>query len=156
MYSCYPSSGGHASLSNQGPLSIGASRLTCTGGLPYHGGPGSNYSCHGIAAVCEKLRLPRFRGQFACVGANGGILTEHSVGIYSTSPPACRFKRRDHSEYAPNASLPIESLALSPNGIGKIISWTVRYKRKPNIPLCGVVIGEVESPAAEKVCGGDP
>ena len=46
----------------------------------YHGGPGSNYSGHGLCAVVEKLRTDAFRGKFGCVGANGGWLTEHSVG----------------------------------------------------------------------------
>ena len=62
-------------------------RLTQTGGLPYHGGPGSNYSCHGLCAVVEKLRTDYYRGELAVVGANGGMLTEHGVGIYSTAPP---------------------------------------------------------------------
>lgn len=30
--------------------------LTQTGGLPFHGGPGSNYSMHGLAAMVPKLR----------------------------------------------------------------------------------------------------
>lgn len=147
MYSCYPVAVEAAcrSVGIIDPLSVAVTRLTCTGGLPYHGGPGSNYSCHGIAAVCEKLRLPRFRGKLACVGANGGTLTEHSVGIYGTSPPASMFRRRDHHEYAPDAWLPMDMLALCPNGTGRIISWTVRHKRKPNVPLCGVIIGEMES-----------
>ena len=62
-------------------------RLTQTGGLPYHGGPGSNYSCHGLCAVVERLRTDLYRGEMGVVGANGGILTEHSVGVYSTTPP---------------------------------------------------------------------
>ena len=30
--------------------------LTVTGGLPYHGGPGNNYSTHAIARMVERLR----------------------------------------------------------------------------------------------------
>lgn len=147
MYSCYPVAveAACAAVGIRDPLSVPVTRLTATGGLPYHGGPGSNYSCHGIAAVCEKLRLYRFRGKLACVGANGGNLTEHSVGIYGTSPPARNYHRRDYLEYAPDSYFLMDNLALSPNGEGIIISWTLRFQRKPNIPLCGVVIGEMKS-----------
>jgi acetyl-CoA C-acetyltransferase len=27
-----------------------------TGGLPYFGGPGNDYTTHGIAAMCDRLR----------------------------------------------------------------------------------------------------
>ena len=30
--------------------------LTVTGGLPYHGGPGSNYATHALVAMAEALR----------------------------------------------------------------------------------------------------
>ena len=69
------------------PSTADVARLTQTGGLPYHGGPGSNYSCHGLCAVVERLRTDLYRGEMGVVGANGGILTEHSVGVYSTTPP---------------------------------------------------------------------
>ncbi len=54
LYSCFASS-----------LSFGVDALglpadhrllTVTGGLPYHGGPGSNYSTHALAAMAESLR----------------------------------------------------------------------------------------------------
>ena len=61
------------------------SRMTLTGGLPYHGGPGSNYSGHGLCAVVEKLRTDAFRGKFGCVGANGGKQDPHKI---SPKPPA--------------------------------------------------------------------
>ena len=75
------------------------------------------------------------------------MLTEHSVGIYSTKPPPSNYKRRPYEEYEKEGgwSLPTNMYALSPNGKGRILSWTVRYKRKPNEPLCGVVMGEMVS-----------
>ena len=33
-----------------------AAAVTVTGGLPYHGGPGSNYMTHSLAAMTERLR----------------------------------------------------------------------------------------------------
>ena len=45
--------------------------LTLTGGLPYFGGPGNNYSLHGIAEAVGQMR--ETPGKFALIGANGGI-----------------------------------------------------------------------------------
>ena len=55
--------------------------LTLTGGLPYFGGAGNNYSMHGVAetvAECAKRA-----GLFGLVGANGGMMSKYSVGVYS-------------------------------------------------------------------------
>ena len=66
------------------------------------------------------------------------MLTEHGVGIYSTKPPPKNYARRDYKEYEIKNgwALPFDRWALSPNGQGKILSFTIRYKRKPNEPLC--------------------
>ena len=58
--------------------------LTLTGGLPYFGGAGNNYSMHGIAEVVSAVR--KTPGTFGFVSANGGMLSKSSVGIYSSSP----------------------------------------------------------------------
>ena len=62
--------------------------LTLTGGLPYFGGPGNSYSLHGIAETVAEMRDKP--GQFGLVGANGGIMSKYSVGIYSTEPAEWR------------------------------------------------------------------
>lgn len=59
-----------------------AGRLTVTGGLPFHGGPGNNYSTHSIACMVERLRGDP--GSFGLVTANGGVLSKHAAGVYST------------------------------------------------------------------------
>ncbi len=60
--------------------------MTLTGGLPFFGGPGNNYSMHAIAEAVDRCRGER--DSFALVAANGGILSKTSVGIYSTRPTA--------------------------------------------------------------------
>jgi acetyl-CoA C-acetyltransferase len=58
--------------------------LTVTGGLPFFGGAGNNYSMHAIAEAVRRLRAqPHAVG---LVAANGGFLSKYSVGIYSASP----------------------------------------------------------------------
>lgn len=57
--------------------------LTVTGGLPYFGGAGNNYSMHAIAAMVNRLRARP--GSIGLVAANGGFLSKYSVGIYAAA-----------------------------------------------------------------------
>ena len=119
IYSCFPIA------IEQGCRCLGidvstvdVARISATGGLAYHGGPGSNYSSHALCAVIEKLRTEQYRGTLGMVAANGGWLTEHSVAIYSTAPPASPFHRRPYPEYEVSYGLPITAFALGPAGLG--------------------------------------
>ena len=57
---------------------------TLTGGLPFFGGAGNNYSGHGIAEAVARCRaLPEGK---VLVGANGGIMSKYAAGVYSTAP----------------------------------------------------------------------
>jgi acetyl-CoA C-acetyltransferase len=58
--------------------------LTLTGGLPFFGGAGNNYSAHAIAEAVERVRAAP--GKRALVGANGGWMSKFSTGIYSAEP----------------------------------------------------------------------
>jgi len=58
--------------------------LTLTGGLPFFGGAGNNYSAHAICEAVDKVRGQR--GSFALVGANGGWMSKFATGVYSTEP----------------------------------------------------------------------
>ncbi len=58
--------------------------LTVTGGLPFFGGAGNNYSMHALASMVRALRARP--GAVGFVGANGGFLSKYSVGVYSTRP----------------------------------------------------------------------
>jgi acetyl-CoA C-acetyltransferase len=62
--------------------------LTLTGGLPFFGGAGNNYSMHAIASMVRALRAKP--GASGLVGANGGFLSKYSVGVYSTRPAQWR------------------------------------------------------------------
>ena len=59
--------------------------LTQTGGLPFFGGPGNNYSLHGIASTAEALRAAP--DAFGLVLANGGWMTKEAAGVYSAIRP---------------------------------------------------------------------
>ena len=85
LYSCFPSSV-EAALDALGLAADDPRPLTLTGGLPYHGGPGSNYVTHCIANALSWLRAGN--GDHALVHGNGYYLTKHAVGLYSRRPPA--------------------------------------------------------------------
>ncbi len=57
---------------------------TLTGGLPFFGGAGNNYSAHAIAEAVARCRAAP--GTTALVGANGGNMSKYAAGIYSTKP----------------------------------------------------------------------
>jgi acetyl-CoA C-acetyltransferase len=57
---------------------------TLTGGLPFFGGAGNNYSSHAIAEAVARCRSAP--GSFALVGANGGNMSKYAAGVYSTQP----------------------------------------------------------------------
>lgn len=58
--------------------------LTLTGGLPFFGGAGNNYSAHAIVEAVQRLRAAP--GGYALVGANGGVMSKYASGVYSTAP----------------------------------------------------------------------
>ena len=121
------------------------SRLTLTGGLPYYGGPGNSYSMHGIAAMIETLRA--HPSEWGLVTANGGWLSEHSVGVYSTRPFRGRWARVNPAPL--QADLNRTSLAAgftvcaNPNGRAELDVYTVEHTAAGPSRL--VVIGRLTS-----------
>lgn len=113
--------------------------LTLTGGLPFFGGPGNSYSLHGIAETVLSAREQP--GQFGLVGANGGVMSKYSVGVYSTTP----------AEWAPNRSrelqaqideLPKIAVTRHPDGPGTIETYSVRYDWPTTT---GIIIGRLDA-----------
>ncbi len=90
VYSCFPS----AVQISATELGLGLDRqLTQTGGLTFAGGPLNNYVTHSIAAMVDTLREDA--GAMGLVTANGGYITKHALGLYSTNPPAQGFRHDD-------------------------------------------------------------
>jgi len=122
IYSCFPIAV-FIALEALGIDAHDPRALTVTGGLPYFGGPGNNYTMHAIASMIETLRGDR--GSYGLVGANGGYLSKHAVGVYSTRPPA---EWHPCSSKALQASLDrIEPRCFEPNprGPGVVESFSV-------------------------------
>ncbi|MBT4656320.1 MAG: hypothetical protein HOB61_04610, partial [Actinobacteria bacterium] len=97
LYSCFPSvvqiSSAELEISHDRPLTV-------TGGLTFTGGPLSNYSGQAIAALVAALREEPGHG---FLHANGGYITKHAFGVYSTQPPTTEGFRFSNEQPAVDA-----------------------------------------------------
>jgi acetyl-CoA C-acetyltransferase len=119
LYSCFPSAvfSGAAALGLDWKTDKRA--LTLTGGLPFFGGPGNNYSLHGIAEMVTTLR--KNKGAFGLVLANGGWMTKEAAGVYSAARP----KAFTPAEPAAKAKTQVEVAILA--GEAKLETFTVTH-----------------------------
>ncbi len=137
IYSCFPI----AVFNMIDGLGIGPDDprgLTLTGGLPYFGGAGNNYSMHGIAEVVSAVR--RSPGSFGFVSANGGMLSKSSVGIYSTSPVDWSMADQRRGKIADAAVPGIE--VETANGPATLETYTIIPHRDGDLV---VAIGRLDS-----------
>ncbi len=102
--------------------------LTLTGGLPYFGGPGNNYTTHGIAEVTEWVRT---RGGLGLASGLGWFVTKHSLGLYASEPPVGGFRYGDTSadQAAIDASAVPVALELPEPVTGSVVAATVALDR---------------------------
>lgn len=138
LYSCFPIAVTCAAESLG--LDPSQTALTLTGGLPFFGGPGNNYSLHAIAEVVARLRGREGR---ALVAANGGYLSKHSVGLYS---------RQLKGEWQPCSSAAAVERARAggaarvsevATGTGRIESYAAVYQR--GAPAGGFIVGRLDN-----------
>lgn len=136
IYSCFPSAV-QVACNAIGLSPLDSRGVTVTGGLPYLGGPGNNYSLHGIAEMVSRLRS-RGKGH-GLVTANGLYLTKHSLGLYSTEPVDGAWEALDCSVLQQQIDdLPTVMLARDPIGAATVETFTVGFDR--NGPKLGIVI----------------
>jgi len=149
LYSCFPAPVFNA-RDGLGIAPDDPRGLTLTGGLPFFGGAGNNYSMHAIAEVVARAR--RGPGSYSFVGANGGVMSKYSVGVYSTTP----------APWAPDNSAalqaeidawPAPGQAAQADGWATIESYTVTHGRDG--ARTGVVIGRLEADGRRFVAKGD-
>jgi acetyl-CoA C-acetyltransferase len=127
--------------------------LTVTGGLPFFGGAGNNYSMHAIAETVQLAR--RSPGSYGLVGANGGVMSKYSAGVYCTSPAAWRPDRSADLQAEIDAGVsgsgPAE--ARHADGPATIETYTVKYGRGG--AATGIVIGRLDADGRRFVARGD-
>jgi acetyl-CoA C-acetyltransferase len=137
LYSCFPSSI-EAARDSFGVRPGDDRPLTLTGGLPYHGGPGSNYVTH---AICNALAAVRSGdGPFA-VQANGYYLTKQAVGIYGAGAPKAEPGPSPTGLNSADFGDPTLDLDAEASGAATITAWTVPYDRDAR-PERAIVIAD--------------
>ncbi len=117
--------------------------LTLTGGLPYFGGPGNNYSMHGIAEAVQRVRDNP--GSRALVIANGGYLSKHSAGVYG-APSDGQWQHVDSADL--NQRLRDHGRAVvteTPHGDAIVESYVAAYQRGQ--PGIGYIVGRQSADA---------
>lgn len=138
LYSCFPIA--VANIADEFGLSADDPRgLTVTGGLPFFGGAGNNYSMHAIAETVWRVRAEP--GRFGLVGANGGVLSKYSVGVYASTPAPWRTPEDD----GPQAEIdgwPAVVRADHPDGWATVETYTVKYRGDRRT---GIVVGRLEA-----------
>jgi acetyl-CoA C-acetyltransferase len=121
LYSCFASSVNFA-LDALGMAEDDPRPVTQTGGLPYHGGPGSNYMTHSIAAMTETLRSDP--GSYGVTSGVGMHMQKHAFGVWSTAPGAALG--------APPAFRPPATptaIVESPEGMATVATYSVLHGR---------------------------
>jgi acetyl-CoA C-acetyltransferase len=128
LYACFPSSV-EVARDTFGIAPDDPRPITLTGGLPYHGGPGSNYVTHAIANALHRLRSGG--AERVLVHGNGYYLTKHSIGIYSrvppTTPPTPPDGVQEHVD-ALAAAVPVDD-APDDGTTGALVAYTAPYDR---------------------------
>lgn len=141
--------------------------LTTTGGLPFFGGPGNNYSMHAIAATVRALRADR--AAFGLVGANGGFLTKHAVGVYAALAPGQAWTPADDAglQAALDGAAPALWVAKA-EGEAVVETYTVAWRRGEPVRAhaiarlllsgarCLAVTAPGDAAAARRMADGDP
>ncbi|MEU4244511.1 acetyl-CoA acetyltransferase [Actinoplanes sp. NPDC026619] len=148
LYSCFPAP--VFNIADAFGLTADDPRgLTVTGGLPFFGGAGNNYSMHAIAEIVQLVRGSKGYG---FVGANGGSMSKYSVGIYTTTPSPWR---PDDSAglQAEIDSWPAPAQARQADGWATIETYTVKHSRDGK--RSGIVVGRLEADGRRFVARGD-
>ena len=124
--------------------------LTLTGGLPFFGGAGNNYSMHAIAETVQRARTRP--GSFGFVGANGGIMSKYSAGVYCTTPAPWH---ADNSKklQAEIDGWPAPEEARHADGWATIETYTVTHARDGR--RTGIVIGRLDADGRRFVAQGE-
>lgn len=121
LYSCFPCAVEMA-LEALGVAPDDARGLTVTGGLPYFGGPGNNYSLHAVATMVDHLRED---GGTGLVSAMGWYATKHAVGIYGADPPSQGWRRGETGEAQRQIDASAIPVAIEAQGPAVVVAATV-------------------------------
>jgi acetyl-CoA C-acetyltransferase len=121
--------------------------VTVTGGLAYHGGPGSNYLTHSLATMVDTLRADP--GSLGLVSGVGMHMNKHIFAAYSTTPGM--LVPPDDAAVAARAAMAHTPIVESFEGPATVASYSVVHGRD-GAPESAVLICDV-APASQADAG---
>ncbi|MEU1985118.1 acetyl-CoA acetyltransferase [Nocardia sp. NPDC019395] len=144
LYSCFPVAVQVAAAALGLPIDDPARPLTVTGGLTFGGGPGNNYSTHGIATMAGILR--RNPDDYGLTTALGWYITKHGVGVYSAKPPARPFRPVE-------AEVPVARRDTAPGYTGPAVieAYTVPHRKGASGDEAEAVVVSALNPAGARI-----
>jgi acetyl-CoA C-acetyltransferase len=118
--------------------------VTVTGGLPYHGGPGSNYVTHSLATMVERLRADP--GAMGMVSGVGMHMNKHAFATYSTEPGP--LVPPDDETVAAAARMEERPVLESYDGPARVATYSVVHGRDGG-PESAVLVCDVDGVSSE-------
>lgn len=137
FYSCFPIPVFNSAITALGLAADDPRGLTVTGGLPYFGGAGNNYSMHAIATMAERLRGS---DGYGLVGANGGFQSKYAALVISPRPVPWQDLVHNTIQSGLDAVPDILPVAVA-SGSGVIETYTVA--RSKDGPTIAIAIGRL-------------
>jgi acetyl-CoA C-acetyltransferase len=135
IYSCFPCAVQIAAAEIGLPVNDPGRPLTLTGGLGFAGGPGNNYVSHAIATLTSTLRRS---GGTGLITGLGWYSTKHSVGVWSSTPPARGFRYENVQKDVDALPQRAPAVLGEQNTEGEVESYTVMVGRD-EAPELGIV-----------------
>jgi acetyl-CoA C-acetyltransferase len=126
LYSCFASSL-HFAQDALGLAPDDARSLTVTGGLPFAGGPASNYLTHALSSMTDVLRdAPGALGMVSGVGMH---MTKHVYALYSTDPPTGLVPPDEQAVQASLDAAGVRTITETATGPATVVTYTVAHGR---------------------------
>ncbi|MCK5164683.1 MAG: hypothetical protein KAQ72_13245 [Desulfobacula sp.] len=139
LYSCFPCA---VSIAKKmiGIADNDPRPLTLTGGLGFFGGPGNNYSLHGVATLAQEICLGKKSN--GLVTALGWFMHKHAAGVYGSEPSTGELKDHDiRDQKNCYAGLDPVKIKDQVNGPGTIETYTIIYSMNQE-PSYAVIYGK--------------
>ena len=137
VYSCFPSSLLFA-CDALGLDPLDPRGLTVTGGLPFAGGPASNYLLHAVAAMTQRLRDNGGTGLVTGVGMH---MAKHVAAVYAAEPPGAPPSDPGTTAQQTADTQAVRPLLAGVDGEGDVVAYTVAHGRDGS-PAQGLVVVE--------------
>jgi acetyl-CoA C-acetyltransferase len=150
LYSCFASSIGFAldalgidqKLSRSADPGVAPVRpVSVTGGLAYHGGPGSNYLTHALATMVDTLRADP--GSLGMVSGVGMHMHKHVFATYSTTPGT--LVPPDDAAVAAGAAVAQTPIVDAFEGPAGVATYSVVHGRDGD-PVSAALICDISAP----------